>query len=222
MTACNGGTNNGYACMDHSDCPGGLCWAAPTMCHEGDNPNVACLVAGDCPNGSCVPTVWARPGYYSGGFRIDANNVKLILDSGVYSLDNLNGLGPDAGLVISGGHFDARSGVMLHIIRDGIVHLGGTGDIEISPIITPGDIYEGVSIFQSRTNFNEAVIIGTTNMILLGTYYFPNNPVDIGGEGIAVGNELIAWTLYLHGNGEYTIAYDGRNPAPGYKVFLVD
>ena len=59
-------------------------------------------------------------------------------------------------------------------------------------------------------------------MTLLGTYYFPNNAVQIGGFGIALGNQLIAWTLYLHGTGEYAIAYNGNNPAPGYVVFLVE
>ena len=152
---------------------------------------------------------------------MNESNLKLILDSGVYSLDNVDE-GPEAGLVINGGNFDASAGVMLHVVGDGIVDLGGNGTIIINPIEDEADIYWGVSIFQSRTNYNEAQIIGTNDMFLNGTYYFPNNPVDIGGDGIAVGNQLIAWTLSLHGTGTYTINYDGRNPAPGYVVFLVE
>ncbi len=220
-TACVGGLDDGYHCNSHDDCSGGLCGVAPTLCHLGSNEDAICTGGGDCPDGSCVITIRVRPGYYSGGFRMNTGNLKLILDSGVYSLDNADG-GPEAGLVINGGSFDATAGVMLHIVGDGVVHLAGSGDIWVSPITDETSLYWGVSIFQSRTNYNEAVIIGSTTMILEGTYYFPNNPVEIGGTGIAVGNQLIAHTLYLHGTGSYTINYDGRNPAPGYAVFLVE
>ncbi len=219
--ACYGGADadEGISCTTDADCPGGECRAARDVCNLGDNHNDDCSTNADCPGGECLPTVRARPGYYPGGFRLTSAGFRLILESGVYSLDH--DTGSDSGLFINGGHFDATAGVLLHIVNDGVVKLAGNGNIWISPIDSPGDLYEGVSIFQSRTNYNEAVIIGTTNMILVGTYYFPSNPVKISGTGISVGNQLIAWTLYLSGTGTYTIAYDGRNPAPGYKVFLV-
>ncbi len=144
----------------------------------------------------------------------------LILDGGVYSLDNADG-GAPAGLVINGGHFIAHE-VMLHIVGNGEVDLAGSGNVEISPISDETDIYWGVSIFQSRTNYLEARVIGTSDTILEGTYYFPNNHLELGGEGIAVGNQLIAYTLEIHGDGTYTLHYDGRNPAPGYNVWLVE
>jgi hypothetical protein len=59
-------------------------------------------------------------------------------------------------------------------------------------------------------------------MDLEGALYFPKAPLDIGGDGFSVGNQLIAWTLYIHGNGTFNIAYDGRFPAAGKKVFLVE
>ncbi|MCH8965426.1 MAG: hypothetical protein IIB58_10730, partial [Planctomycetes bacterium] len=221
--ACYGEEDDaGFACTSDEDCLGeGVCLAAPDICNLGDNHNQTCNTNADCPAGECLETVWARPGYYPGGFRLTSANFRLILASGVYSLDNADG-GHDSGLYINGGHFDASAGVMLHIVGDGIVDLGGNGTIIINPIEDEADIYWGVSIFQSRTNYNEAQIIGTSDMFLNDTYYFPNNPVKISGTGIALGNQLIAWTLYLHGTGEYTINYDGRNPAPGYEVFLVE
>ena len=82
--------------------------------------------------------------------------------------------------------------------------------------------YIGVAVFQARDNFTEARIIGTADMDLQGTYYFPNNRLEVGGTGIALGNQLIAWQLYLHGTGTFEIQYDGRFPAPGSKVFLVE
>ncbi len=221
-TACNGGTDDGIMCTSQADCPAGQCMAAPLICNLGDNHNAICSNDADCPGGgSCLTTVHARPGYYPGGFRVTNSNFRLILESGVYSLDNADG-GPDAGLFVNGGNLDASAGVMLHIVGDGVVDLAGNGTIIINPIEDETNIYNGISIFQSRTNFNDARIIGTNNMFLNGTYYFPNNLLEVGGDGLALGNQLITWMLDMHGTGEYTILYDGRNPAPGYKVWLVE
>jgi len=219
---CVGGIDNGYHCTGSDNCGGGaLCQDTPALCVGGDNAGQVCGSSDDCPSGSCLTTILARPGYYSGGFRMTSDDLNLVLDTGVYSLDADNG--PEAGLVITGGNFDASSGVMLHIVGDGVVKLTGAGLIQITAITEPGHLYEGVSIFQSRTNFADATIHGTTSMYLTGgTYYFPENHLDLGGTGIAVGNQLIAHTLYIHGNGAFTINYDGSNPAPGYVAFLVE
>jgi hypothetical protein len=58
-------------------------------------------------------------------------------------------------------------------------------------------------------------------MNLDGTLYFPVAPLELGGTGISLGTQLIAWTTHVHGTGTFTIAYDGRFPAAGAKVFLV-
>jgi len=219
--ACVGGLDDGFHCNSNDDCPGGACGVAPKLCHQGDNADQVCTsVPFDCPNGTCVTTIRVRPGYYSGGIRITSSTLKLVLESGVYSLDH-TGIGPDSGLVVTAGNFDASAGVMLHIVNDGVVYLGGNGTIIVNPIEDETNIYNGVSIFQSRTNFQDATIIGTDDMLLDGTYYFPHNKLIVGGEGLALGNQLLTWELDMHGTGTYTILYDGENPAPGYKVWLV-
>jgi hypothetical protein len=83
------------------------------------------------------------------------------------------------------------------------------------------DTYEGIAVFQSRSNTTEGLIIGTADMTLEGTYYFPNNHMGLAGDGVQIGNQFIVQTAEVFGNGELTINYDGRNPAPGNKVFLV-
>ncbi len=219
---CAGGIDNGYHCTGNDNCGGGAsCENTPALCVGGDNAGQVCSDSGDCPSGSCLTTILARPGYYSGGIRMTSSNLNLVLDSGVYSLDNAD-RGPPAGLVITGGSFDATDGVMLHIVGDGVVKLTGSGLIQIAPITEEGHLYEDVSIFQSRNNFADATIHGTTSMYLAGTYYFPENHLDLGGTGYVAGNQLITRTLYIHGNGAFTIDYDGRNPPPGYVAFLVE
>ncbi len=169
------------------------------------------------------------PGYYSEGIRLTSSETFVQLESGIYYLDNASG-DPQTGLYVNGGNLDASAGVMFYIAGVGegsgtgeaVVYLGGNGIITINPMPLGSGPYGGISIFQSRTNNNEATIIGTSNMFLDGTYYFPVAPLEIGGTGIALGNQLIAWTMWIHGTGEFTIAYDGSFPAPGAKVFLVE
>ena len=125
---------------------------------------------------------------------------------------------------------------------DSHVNLGGNGNIEITGIDVdfaypegsfPSDfdieLHDGISIFQARPsdhggaygNTNDATIIGTSNMDLQGTIYFPKNHLDLGGTCDSVGNQLLVDTMKIHGTGELGIKYKGPNPAAGNKVFLV-
>ena len=99
-TACSDArTSAGLMCTSNAECPGGQCRVAPRRCNEGDNPNGICTTVADCPGGGeCLETVWARPGYYSGGFKLNSSNFRVILASGFYSLDH--DTGPDSGLCI--------------------------------------------------------------------------------------------------------------------------
>ena len=86
---------------------------------------------------------------------------------------------------------------------------------------------EGVSIFQDRTTpLNDpkydARIIGTSDFDLQGTLYFPQNSVELGGEGFQAGNQLMCWRARIHGSGVITVNYDGRNQIIGYSSYLVE
>ncbi len=45
-------------------------------------------------------------------------------------------------------------------------------------------------------------IIGTSLLDLRTTLYFPCADVELGGEGDGFGNQVIAWTVWIHGTGE--------------------
>jgi hypothetical protein len=152
------------------------------------------------------------PGYYSDG--IDITNQDVVLEPGIYILGG-------SGLDVSGTSSLIAEGVLFYIIDDGVVDLTGTGDTRISPSQTVGDPYRGISIFQARDNTNEARIIGTSNMDLDGTYYFPVAPVEVGGTGGSLGNQIIAWELYVHGDGVFDIDYNGQYPIESNRSFLV-
>ena len=70
---CNGGANNGNACDDDAECPGGTCGDASlvlgAVCSGGTNADEDCFDDGDCPGGSCVGGVTLPSP--TGAFRID-------------------------------------------------------------------------------------------------------------------------------------------------------
>lgn len=162
-------------------------------------------------------TVNLVPGFYSGGITI--NNGVLNLSPGIYVLDG-------EGLRILGGDFYAP-GCMFYVMGTGSVYIGGNGIVNITPpdpdlYTYPGvDVYEGIAIFQARDNTNEGTIIGTSVMDLEGTYYFPSNHMNLGGNATKFGNQLILNTATISGNGTLIINYEGSDFAPGSRPYLV-
>ncbi len=153
-----------------------------------------------------------QPGYYSGG--IDLEGAAAVLEPGVYIVDG-------AGLQLRGNASLIAEGVMFYVIGTGIVDLAGSGYTRISPSEDAADPYRGVSVFQARDNTNDSRIIGTSDMELEGTFYFPVAPLEIGGSGASLGNQIIAYELYLHGSGGFDIDYNGNFPVESNRSFLV-
>ena len=161
------------------------------------------------------------PGYYSGGISLPSK-ANVTLSPGIYAIGN-------GGLSIGKNSSLTADGVMFYIVGTGSVSLGGGGNLTLTPLDTTDpnfaadSQYQGISIFQSRTDSQAASFggnSGTTN--ITGTLYFPDNEVDLGGNSnLTAGNQLIANTVSLSGNSTITINYQGSNPAPGTKVFLV-
>jgi len=169
-----------------------------------------------------------RPGYYPGGIRINGN-ADVTFKPGMYILGG-------TGLVASGNANLCAKGVMFYIIGSGVIDLAGNGSIVLTPIqfdssdfcdssySYPADTdytYEGIGIFQSRDNNNDARIVGNAKLHLHGTLYFPENHLKVVGNGDGFGDQLIARTIGISGNGDIKIMYDGRNPTPAHRSYLV-
>jgi hypothetical protein len=186
------------------------------------------------PNlGAIKSSGYFPPGYYKGG--VDAKSqTKVCLGPEFFPCPPPPDFEPDfttdepaiyylegPGMEINGGATIYAYQVMIFIKR-GRLRLNGNG----SQIIIPADIdlggqYGGITFFQARDNTTASTINGTDDTILKGTWYFPAAKLNLGGNGITTGNQLITWQLEIFGTGEWTINYDGRNPAPGTEVFLV-
>jgi len=164
------------------------------------------------------------PGYYSGGFNINSadspSSPSVHFNPGIYILGGSSGP-KTAGLVIQAGSYVVSDEAMFHIIPDGIVDIQGNGGIRATP--PTSGIFEGITIFQARDNYNVASIYGTANLDLDGTLYFPvAEKVNLRGGGWGFGNQLIGWRFDIRGQGILGIQYDGRNRAPTTSSFLIE
>lgn len=176
----------------------------------------------------CLAVNVLSPGYYSGGINVTSSTANIRFEPGIYVLDgeikdNVNAKG---GLNLTGGTIDAGDGVMFYILG-GSVDIGGGAILNMTELVPWEDDnialpYEGMLIYQDPYNITPARIIGTSDLELVGTIYFPFNHVEIGGDGYAVGTQLIAESILVHTSGEgVVINYDGRNRAPGKRSYLV-
>lgn len=141
-----------------------------------------------------------QPGYYPGGINIAGGNITLI--PGIYQIDSIGAY--DEGLSIMGGNVYAE-GVMFHLL-DGSVDIRGNAQLILTP---PSDgIYEGISIFQGRSNLNDSEIDGFGGLDLTGKLYFPENHLDLSGYGDTIGSQIIADTMEIGGVGLINILYE--------------
>ncbi|UCG59884.1 MAG: hypothetical protein JSU70_10260 [Phycisphaerales bacterium] len=179
------------------------------------------------PNTMVGPQV-LQPGYYPGGFNLTGGT--WVLEPGLYAVGGgSSGGGNPPGLVIKGTTTFTGDNVQFFVTASdngvyGKVDISGTPVLHITPPGHPDTVngVPGVSIWQDRNNTTEARIIGTSDFDLQGTLYFPNCPVELGGDGFEAGNQLITHTVWIHGNGRIGINFDGRNENRSYRSMLVE
>ncbi len=177
-------------------------------------------------------SITLRPGYYPNGIRMTSGNIHL--EPGIYAVGGGTRLNPERGLILSGGTIEGN-GIMFYITKslsplliDGRVNIGGNALVRLTAP-TEG-IYEGMSFFQDRANTRDALVIGTADSFQVdGVLYFPkcgDSPrgegLEIGGTGLDLGVQLITWKLYVRGNSDVTINYNGENFIRGYRSILVE
>jgi hypothetical protein len=164
------------------------------------------------PGSGGSPTI--NPGYYPSGITRTTNNVTLTMNPGIYVIDNAQD-----GFKVTGGNLVA-SGVMIYM-KSGPLDFAGNGVFNLSPM-TSG-VYEGVTVFQSRTNLADSSIRGGNALsTITGSLYFPNNLVTLHGGGGTLGNQIIAFRVRLGGNAAMNVPYNGAFPVGPPKVFLVE
>jgi len=144
-----------------------------------------------------------QPGYYPNGISVGGT-----LSPGIYYIEK--------GISLNGNAALSGTGVMIYLASGGI-SLNGNTSIDISA--PTSGTYAGISYFEARTNSSPVDLRGTTGFNDTGTLYFPAGDVTLRGTPNSYGNQLIANTLTIAGDG--AINYDGRNPIGRHGAYIV-
>ncbi|MFH1719051.1 MAG: pilus assembly protein TadG-related protein [Planctomycetota bacterium] len=174
-----------------------------------------------------IPATPIPAGYYSDGLYLASGTEEnpIRLGAGIYILDGDYGLSVGANAVVV-----CEPGVFFYITGTGKCDIGGGAAFTATPL-TSG-LYEGIIIAQDPLDLNVASIIGGPGFQLEGTMYFPQHVVNqklktdfaliLGGTGAVFNNQIIADSVYVPGTSDVLVNYDGRNPAPITRAYLVE
>jgi hypothetical protein len=156
-----------------------------------------------------------QPGVYQGGINVTGGS--LTLSPGIYYMDG-------GGFGFSGTGSLTADGVMIVNApqsNSDTVSITGTGAINLSPMTT--GLYQGISIWQSRTSTNTLTVSGGGSGSVTGTFYAQHGTLKVsGGGGSGVGSQYISWDVVLTGNGGFTINWSPPAVAPEKSLQLVE
>ncbi len=135
-------------------------------------------------------TATIDPGVICGGISV-SSQAALTLRPGVYVVKG--GFSASSQATITG------SGVTIYML-DGALSLAGSGTLTLTAP-TSGD-WQGILLFQARSNTNAATLSGNTSANLEGVVYMPNATLSLTGGGASAGiaATIVTSKLVLTGN----------------------
>lgn len=166
------------------------------------------------PGGSGPTTL--SPGRYCGGMQLKGN---VTLQPGVYIVSG-------GTLQINANASVAGSGVTFYLTGGARVQMNGTADISLTA--PTSGTYEGILFYADPNSVGTtATFNGTANSSLIGSLYFPTQPVDMRGDfgGSGGCTRIVARTVEIGGNASFnsdcTGAAFSKVTAPG-AVYLIE
>ncbi|MGQ9521042.1 MAG: pilus assembly protein TadG-related protein [Candidatus Fervidibacter sp.] len=137
--------------------------------------------------------VTLQPGVYEGPVRVEGN-AKVILQPGIYILKG--------GLLVSGNSQIEGEGVLIYN-ESGRIEVQGNGKVKLSA--QTGGTYEGIVIFQSRTNAQPIWLSGNAEFNVTGAIYAPSAQIHFEGNTNLRDSMVVAYRVGLFGNVEVKI-----------------
>jgi len=153
-------------------------------------------------------TAVLQPGIYTGPIRVEGN-ANVTLQPGIYILRG--------GLLVSGNSRVRGDGVLLYN-ENGQIEVQGNGELRLSA--PTSGTYQGITIFQSRSNTRPLWFSGNANLRISGTIYAPKGSVHFEGNADLQDSMVIAWRVELQGNPQVTIRAKEPPPAIPEEVAI--
>jgi putative Flp pilus-assembly TadE/G-like protein len=155
---------------------------------------------------SCTPiptakgkTVTMDPGTYCGSLSLQGGN-SLVMNPGNYTFKS--GGANSCGLSASGNATITGHGVFMYFADNCSVSFTGNGAIDLSA--PTSGTYQGVLMFESRSNSTASALTGGAGQALNGILYFPDAMLHYtGGSSSNINSPaatIVAWNLQLGGN----------------------
>jgi Flp pilus assembly protein TadG len=156
------------------------------------------------------------PGYYPGG--ISMNGGTAVLLPGVYVIGSQN---PGKGVDLHGSAFLSGDGVTLFLESGASLGISGNGaGFRLTPPLT--GTYAGITIFESRSDTQDASLGGGGSIDLQGILYVPSATITLAGSADRKFGRLIADQVSVSGGATYTITGSGPRVFGSKRVFLAD
>jgi hypothetical protein len=156
--------------------------------------------------GSCTPipsighsTVTLNPGTYCGSLSLQSSN-DVVMNPGTYIFKSSGS--SSCGLSASGNGTLTGHGVFIYVQDSCSVSFTGNGAIDLSA--PTSGTYQGVLMFQSRSDATTSALTGGANQALNGILYFPDSLLHYSGGSSSNINSpaatIVAYNLQLGGN----------------------
>lgn len=167
--------------------------------------------AGQLTSISSDDPVVLQPGVYRGGINISGNGSVTMLP-GVYIMEG-------GGFQVSGNGILTGKEVMIYNMvgpggNHGQVLISGNGKINLTPPST--GTYQGMGIFQQRTQTDRLQISGNGNTYIGGVVYAKAADTQVSGNGLVgvdtLGGSYVCDTMQVSGNGSVDVDLGGNLP----------
>jgi Flp pilus assembly protein TadG len=168
------------------------------------------------PSSTCDPlptishgTTTINPGTYCGSISAQSNDT-IIMNPGNYIFKS--GGSSSCGFSVSGNASVSATGVMMAFQDTCSVSITGNGNVNMSA--PTSGMYQGVLMFESRSNATASALTGGAGQVLNGILYFPDALLHYAGGSSsninAAASTIIAYNLQL--NGSSYIWNSGNSP----------
>jgi Flp pilus assembly protein TadG len=161
------------------------------------------------------------PGVYRGGIQISGNGAVTLLP-GIYIMDG-------GGFALSGlGSLTGTEVMIYNRVRSdgdhGQILVSGNGAVTLTP--PTSGTYQGMSIFQQRTQTDQLQISGNGNVTISGVVYAKAAKTLVSGNGLTaidtLGGSYVCDTMQISGNGLFHVDLTGPGPPIERKFSLVE